>query len=237
YQGCDFCGGWIKDWKLCEDPYIQHAKYFPECDYVKLCMPNDLTNRTQHLNEQGMDKGCRQENVEQVFHRTSEKRERTKRSRRPSESLDFADKITAKKTRIRATGVSAELPASTAFTTTSAVMSETNFSFTAIAHSPVTPASAAVHQAASPVAPSTSRTTNCSPMTIFSEIIQEQDRVLEENRKLKDRVTCKICLDKDACIVFIPCGHMVSCIQCAHEQKTCAVCRGEIKDTIRVYPA
>ncbi|XP_053392226.1 baculoviral IAP repeat-containing protein 7-B-like [Mercenaria mercenaria] len=65
----------------------------------------------------------------------------------------------------------------------------------------------------------------------------EQDRLLKENRALKHRMTCKICLVNDACIVFIPCGHMVSCRQCAGRQNKCAVCRADIKDTIRAYPA
>ncbi|XP_045198926.1 E3 ubiquitin-protein ligase MYLIP-A-like isoform X3 [Mercenaria mercenaria] len=65
----------------------------------------------------------------------------------------------------------------------------------------------------------------------------EQNRLLAENRNLKDRMACKICMDKDACIVFIPCGHMVSCIECAQRQRTYAVCRAEIKETVRAYPA
>ncbi|XP_053396677.1 E3 ubiquitin-protein ligase MYLIP-like isoform X2 [Mercenaria mercenaria] len=65
----------------------------------------------------------------------------------------------------------------------------------------------------------------------------EQNRLLAENRNLKDRMACKICMDKDACIVFILCGHMVSCIGCAQRQRTCAVCGAEIKETVRAYPA
>ncbi|XP_053398062.1 uncharacterized protein LOC128556575 [Mercenaria mercenaria] len=66
---------------------------------------------------------------------------------------------------------------------------------------------------------------------------EERDRLLEEIRNLRHRMTCKICLDNDACIVFIPCGHMVSCRQCAESLSTCAVCRADVRDTIRVYPA
>lgn len=59
--------------------------------------------------------------------------------------------------------------------------------------------------------------------------------LLEQNRQLKEQRVCKICLDKEACIVFIPCGHLVSCLQCSRVLRHCAVCRTKIQDKIRVY--
>lgn len=67
--------------------------------------------------------------------------------------------------------------------------------------------------------------------------ISEEHILLEENRQLRDQMTCKICMDKDACIVFLPCGHMVSCVECAHALRKCAVCRTLIQGTVKAYPA
>lgn len=67
---------------------------------------------------------------------------------------------------------------------------------------------------------------------------EEDIKEMEEtNRKLKDPLTCKICFDSIACIITLPCGHMVSCSQCIAALSACAVCRGQIKGTVRALMA
>ncbi|CAG5118256.1 unnamed protein product [Candidula unifasciata] len=56
----------------------------------------------------------------------------------------------------------------------------------------------------------------------------------EENQKLKEQKMCKICLDEDACVAFIPCGHLV-CSSCAPALALCPICRAKITSTIRTY--
>ncbi|XP_052060877.1 putative inhibitor of apoptosis [Mytilus californianus] len=55
----------------------------------------------------------------------------------------------------------------------------------------------------------------------------------EENQNLKDQQTCKICLDKPISIVFLPCGHMASCANCAPALRRCPICRVFIKGTVK----
>ena len=59
----------------------------------------------------------------------------------------------------------------------------------------------------------------------------------EENRMLRDRSLCKVCLDATACVLFLECGHMIACAMCAPALKTCAVCRAEVKGTVRAIYA
>ncbi|WP_095210629.1 RING-HC finger protein [Endozoicomonas ascidiicola] len=54
-------------------------------------------------------------------------------------------------------------------------------------------------------------------------------------QNLKEERLCKICLDKSADIVFVPCGHLVSCIDCAQALRKCPMCRGKIDKAIRTY--
>uniref|UniRef100_A0A0B7A2L3 RING-type domain-containing protein n=1 Tax=Arion vulgaris TaxID=1028688 RepID=A0A0B7A2L3_9EUPU len=37
-------------------------------------------------------------------------------------------------------------------------------------------------------------------------------RLAEENRVLKEQRQCKICMDEEVCVAFIPCGHLVCCL-------------------------
>lgn len=56
-----------------------------------------------------------------------------------------------------------------------------------------------------------------------------------KERKLDDQRACKICYAEEVGVVFLPCGHLVSCVNCAPSLKTCAVCRKPFSATVRAY--
>ena len=49
----------------------------------------------------------------------------------------------------------------------------------------------------------------------------------KENARLRDQLACKLCYERSADVVFQPCGHLVSCGQCANAISKCAMCRTE----------
>lgn len=81
----------------------------------------------------------------------------------------------------------------------------------------------------------------------------------EENKMLKKARMCKICMDSEVFqyflnflhivykyilinlyiiqvnIVFLPCGHLVSCTACAAGLLQCPICRASIKGVVRTY--
>lgn len=50
-----------------------------------------------------------------------------------------------------------------------------------------------------------------------------------------DESLCKICMVNSIECVFVECGHMMSCINCANKLKICPVCRKDIFKAIKVY--
>ena len=46
---------------------------------------------------------------------------------------------------------------------------------------------------------------------------------------------CIICYTNDKSIVFIPCGHFLSCGVCAASFKSCPTCRADIQGCVRAY--
>ncbi|XP_021938290.1 baculoviral IAP repeat-containing protein 7-like isoform X2 [Zootermopsis nevadensis] len=57
----------------------------------------------------------------------------------------------------------------------------------------------------------------------------------EEVRRLKEARLCKICMDEEVGVVFLPCGHLVTCVNCAPSLHDCPVCRQLIKATVRTF--
>ncbi|XP_053396554.1 baculoviral IAP repeat-containing protein 2-like isoform X2 [Mercenaria mercenaria] len=67
------------------------------------------------------------------------------------------------------------------------------------------------------------------------EKIEPLETLLEENHKLKENQLCKICMDSRADVIFLPCGHMISCPQCAPALIKCPVCRQTVNGHIKAF--
>ncbi|XP_012941208.1 uncharacterized protein LOC101857043 isoform X2 [Aplysia californica] len=50
----------------------------------------------------------------------------------------------------------------------------------------------------------------------------------EQNSQLRQQTVCKICMDMEVSVVFFPCGHLVSCSECSLALTTCPVCHIDI---------
>ncbi|XP_072932737.1 death-associated inhibitor of apoptosis 2-like isoform X2 [Epargyreus clarus] len=59
----------------------------------------------------------------------------------------------------------------------------------------------------------------------------------EENRQLKEARICKVCMDGEVSVVFLPCGHLVSCAGCGAALAACPLCRAPVRALVRAYLA
>ncbi|XP_077316468.1 baculoviral IAP repeat-containing protein 7 isoform X2 [Lithobates pipiens] len=57
----------------------------------------------------------------------------------------------------------------------------------------------------------------------------------EQLRRLKEERMCKVCMDKDSSMVFVPCGHLVVCMDCAPNLRHCPICRATIRGSMRAF--
>uniref|UniRef100_A0A3Q4B4A0 E3 ubiquitin-protein ligase XIAP n=1 Tax=Mola mola TaxID=94237 RepID=A0A3Q4B4A0_MOLML len=68
----------------------------------------------------------------------------------------------------------------------------------------------------------------------FSGVKIEEDP-LEKLQRLQREKQCKICMERDICMVFIPCGHLVSCDKCSVSLVKCPICCGAIAQKVKTY--
>ncbi|KFQ57690.1 Baculoviral IAP repeat-containing protein 7-B [Pelecanus crispus] len=57
----------------------------------------------------------------------------------------------------------------------------------------------------------------------------------EQLRRLQEERMCKVCMDRDVSVVFVPCGHLVACGECALNLRLCPICRAVIRGTVRTF--
>jgi len=86
---------------------------------------------------------------------------------------------------------------------------------------------------ASPSVTSPEKTEEMSPPEPVTS--KSNDDLESENARLKEQRTCKICMDKEVGVVFLPCGHLCCCVNCAPALKDCPVCRRSIQGTVRTF--
>jgi len=70
---------------------------------------------------------------------------------------------------------------------------------------------------------------------VSNDLNTKEMKLEEEIRKLREARQCKICMDNEVGVVFLPCGHLVSCVRCATAISNCALCRQPIKAVVRTY--
>ena len=59
--------------------------------------------------------------------------------------------------------------------------------------------------------------------------------LLRENTRLREERLCRICYDREANIVFVPCGHLATCGNCASAFRDCPVCRAPIQQAVKTF--
>ncbi|KAF4529125.1 hypothetical protein B566_EDAN017188 [Ephemera danica] len=66
-------------------------------------------------------------------------------------------------------------------------------------------------------------------------INEHKNDEVEEMKKLENSRTCKICFEKELSILFLPCGHLTACSECAPKMHNCPICRLHPVAYIRAY--
>jgi len=71
-------------------------------------------------------------------------------------------------------------------------------------------------------------------------IREEVKKLTEEIEAMKQKVDrheilCTICLRNQKNCVFLPCGHLYTCMKCSENLPTCPICRKIVKQKVRVF--
>ncbi|KAI0242443.1 Baculoviral IAP repeat-containing protein 7-B [Lamellibrachia satsuma] len=76
---------------------------------------------------------------------------------------------------------------------------------------------------------------NATSIKIAAAADMEQQHTVASSQTAT--LTCKVCLDAETNIVFLPCGHLVCCANCAVAFSTCPVCRAAVQGCVRTFLA
>lgn len=238
---CFYCDGGLRNWEPGDDPWSEHARWFPRCSFVRTVKGDQFIRSTQerfsHLNNTPehqvearevrarmelpmvravLETGVSRNSVMQVIER---------RLRETGDDYPTAEAL------LNAVLTLEENPG--------ALNVSSSHDLGAMDIPPDIPPDIPLDITPTPPDPSPTRTIQHTPNsggTSSNTTAEPGSKDLEEeNRLLREQKTCKICLDAEVGVVFLPCGHLCCCVMCAPAVRQCPICRAEIRGTVRTF--
>uniref|UniRef100_A0A1L8DJN5 Putative apoptosis 2 inhibitor n=1 Tax=Nyssomyia neivai TaxID=330878 RepID=A0A1L8DJN5_9DIPT len=253
YQGhqdqvrCFQCDGGLKLWLAEDDPWCEHARWFPRCQFVQLIKGQAYIESVQKTTQSQdgssrtgrpeptmtLDEAMATEPVQQTLQmglnegriRAAVKHHLEHRGR-PYDTAD--DLVNA----VLGTQMSNEMDLDDIETT-----SDSNTIVRRVSDIIGFLVNSTTQKVNQPPTATASTVTETPPSGTSQVPAASSDpqTLEEENRKLKDARLCKICMDEEISIVFLPCAHLASCGQCASGVTHCPLCRAAINGRVRIF--
>ncbi|CAC5399478.1 BIRC7_8 [Mytilus coruscus] len=67
------------------------------------------------------------------------------------------------------------------------------------------------------------------------ETANELEKLKEESRRLKHKMKCIRCRNKDICMLFVNCGHRQTCEECSYQMEYCPICEKKIEKRLKTF--
>ncbi|KAJ8311086.1 hypothetical protein KUTeg_005731 [Tegillarca granosa] len=222
---CFFCGGGLFNWDPEDVPIVEHARWYPKCVFLRQLKGDDFILQIQKTFQQGDDVSI-VTYINILFWLLPYSKESEKQ--RETDVMSHPAILSVIEMGIDVDMVKKALPSveSSTLSAENLLLKVWELEDTKEAAEP----EAKTHEDRVEI-------TNAEEMTnanqVSAEMHEPLETIIEENKYLKDRQLCKICLDNDVSIVFLPCGHLVSCVDCSHAIRKCPICRVFVKGTLK----
>ncbi|KAL5010196.1 hypothetical protein ScPMuIL_012501 [Solemya velum] len=243
---CFFCGGGLRNWEDGDNPWVEHARWYPRCAFVKQCKGESFIKDILNATEEKALPISHQEGANSAGSMGSMPIAPQKSTLDPlaspavlsvvdmGYSTDLVKEAVGKLT-TRGESLTAENLMEYIFSIESQseeVKQDIVIDPSSIDKSPNVKACDQQMQK-DEVLSEGMLNHHISRCTKFDISIHMS--LLQENRQLKEQSICKVCMEEDISIVFLPCAHMATCVQCAPALVKCPICRTKIKGTVRAF--
>ncbi|XP_075032811.1 baculoviral IAP repeat-containing protein 7 isoform X2 [Mixophyes fleayi] len=198
---CFHCDGGLRNWERGDNPWAEHAKWFPRCEFLIQSMGPGYIRSIQDIQFSSPESTPES--------RRSSDRSPNTPSNSPSDCQAFLQSSIAQGA--LQMGFDENLVAS---------LVESRFLLVGAPYSSV---SDLVHD----LVQADEERTACTTETALS--------TEEQLRRLKEERICKVCMDREVSMVFVPCGHLVVCKDCAPNLRHCPICRATIRGSVRAF--
>ncbi|KAK9402475.1 inhibitor of apoptosis protein-like [Crotalus adamanteus] len=263
---CFCCDGGLRCWETGDDPWVEHAKWFPSCEYLIYRKGQEFVRQVQarypHLLQQLLSSADTpvDENTEApIIHFESGENTSEDATIMKTPMVEAVLEMGFSRKLVKQTVQSKILTTGENYKTVNDLVSDLITSEDEKKEEEKEDSSEKTTSDLALIRKNRMALFQRLTSDIFRNCLQECDPVLykdlfveknmtyipmedvsglpmeEQLRRLQEERTCKVCMDKEVSIVFIPCGHLVVCKECAPSLRKCPICRGTIKGTVRTF--
>ncbi|XP_068890475.1 baculoviral IAP repeat-containing protein 7 isoform X1 [Aphelocoma coerulescens] len=229
---CFYCDGGVRSWSFGDDPWREHAKWYPECEFLLHSRGREFVS-----------------SVQATFSTTllapRHSWDQTEQDSSPSQDPLRDWKLLAHPSEDQSAIVQNVLQMGFDPTWV-AILVENKFGLTGTFYlseseliSDLLQSGGGASSSAGRSRGAVQRETGTSRQEMRSVQQKEPDEpqlsTEEQLRRLQEERMCKVCMDKEVSVVFVPCGHLVACGECALNLRLCPICRAVIQGSVRAF--
>ncbi|KAL3883188.1 hypothetical protein ACJMK2_029479 [Sinanodonta woodiana] len=218
---CFVCDGGLKNWDPDDDPWIEHARWFPQCAFVRHIKGEEFINLVRMSTEESDEEddhtvhagatwgGANNSNAsaDSASHEITEPSVLECKDAQFVIEMGFSTKVVAM--------------------AINDIFKKGKEDFTSQEITDIILEKDMLEE------PSTSILAVDCPATI--ENVSPTGHAMFENKRLKELLQCTECKTKERNILFLPCTHHVVCELCSRDLHICTYCYRKIKDKVRTY--
>ena len=216
---CFFCGGGLRNWEINDNVWVEHARWFPRCAYMRYTRGQEFIDAIRRINNRGTDVNISLQDVAQEMYGTrnaelpvltaTEDRIESDAAVRAVVDMGFDKPDVVQAAR--------ELRSASETVVSDKIVSK----LIGIGKKRGQPS----EDVSFSVRSSRSGARDEETMSVMRQGIQE----------LREQTKCKVCTVREVEVTFLPCGHCVCCMECSTALDVCAMCRGGIRGVVRTY--
>ncbi|CAC5393832.1 unnamed protein product [Mytilus coruscus] len=222
---CFFCGGGLRSWEPGDQPWIEHARWYQNCAFVRNCKGDKFVEDVQMNRFIPTTKQDKKESSGQTSLQNENRKTIKNKDFGSHPAVLSVSEFGYDESLIKRAYDSIQKAGTTDITGT--LLLEKIFQLEE--SSKIDEPSGQQQNSLKEISVEKYK----QEITVDPELELSVRSLEEENQNLRDQQTCKICLDEPIAIVFLPCGHLASCVNCAPALRRCPICRAFIKGTVK----
>jgi hypothetical protein len=247
---CFYCNGALRNWQATDDPKVEHARWFPQCAYIRQYIGENLYQAIQRKNRELRAQQNLQETyngeTSQCIPWTNDEIDRmvkarldlpvVEKLRQEGYSMAIIRKVYEMQLRFKKDDFKTDVDLRVACLILDKQVklingNEANILIPQNWMKKYLEDQEKGIDRQDPVITQTVEIQKIeSPKTITT--VAMRPRVLP---KTDEQNTCVLCLTTERQVACLPCGHLTSCVACGHSLKTCPICRAAVKAFVRIY--
>ncbi|KAH9510104.1 Baculoviral IAP repeat-containing protein 7-A [Bulinus truncatus] len=208
---CFYCGGGLRNWDNDDDVWVEHARWFPKCAFIRNKMGQAFVDAVSELNKTHekipFDLVVNEMGALNFDSNLDPRKNPLNRDPAVKTAIDLGYKETD------VIEIAHELKDNDVMLSADVLLEKLQ-------------EEGKMHS---------EHLLNLELSTISPLDIETTRQMKEKNNQLRQQTVCKICLENEVAVVFLPCGHLVSCTECSSAVRNCPMCRAPVKGVVRAF--